>query len=157
MKIDSIRLRKIRTFVDAVEILLGVGTISIYGENGAGKSTIVDCIGRAIFGFDPKGIKSAVIDHKGTKYKQGVVEYLLRKGATEGLIEVKFSSDGKAFRVANTLSRSAPQTWELYIDGRNSKLFGKEEIHQRIIDELGLSLIHISEPTRRTPISYAVF
>src|SRR5665647_3945595 len=26
-----------------------------------------------------------------------------------------------------------------------------------IIDELYLSLIHISEPTRRTPISYAVF
>ena len=142
MKIDSIRLRNIRTFVDSGEILLGDGTISIYGENGAGKSTIVDCIGRAIFGFDPQGIKSAVIDHKGTKYKQGVVEYLLRKGETEGLIEVKFSSNGKAFRVVNTLSRSAPQTWELYIDERNSKLFGKEEIHQRIIDELGISSVY---------------
>src|SRR5665647_3063857 len=142
MKIDSILLRNIRTFVDSGEILLGDGTISIYGENGAGKSTIVDCIGRAIFGFDPQGIKSAVIDHKGTKYKQGVVEYLLRKGETEGLIEVKFSSNGKAFRVVNTLSRSAPQTWELYIDERNSKLFGKEEIHQRIIDELGISSVY---------------
>ncbi len=142
MKIDSILLRNIRTFVDSGEIMLGDGTISIYGENGAGKSTIVDCIGRAIFGFDPQGIKSAVIDHKGTKYKQGVVEYLLRKGETEGLIEVKFSSNGKAFRVVNTLSRSAPQTWELYIDERNSKLFGKEEIHQRIIDELGISSVY---------------
>ena len=142
MKIDSILLRNIRTFVDSGEIMLGDGTISIYGENGAGKSTIVDCIGRAIFGFDPQGIKSAVIDHRGTKYKQGVVEYLLRKGGTEGLIEVKFSSNGKAFRVVNTLSRSAPQTWELYIDERNSKLFGKEEIHQRIIDELGISSVY---------------
>src|SRR5450756_2951016 len=93
MKIDSILLRNIRTFVDSGEIMLGDGTISIYGENGAGKSTIVDCIGRAIFGFDPQGIKSAVIDHKGTKYKQGVVEYLIRKGETEGFIEVKFSSN----------------------------------------------------------------
>ena len=142
MKIDSIRLRNIRTFVDSGEILLGDGTISIYGENGAGKSTIVDCIGRAIFGFDPQGIKSAVIDHKGTKYKQGVVEYLLRKGATEGLIDVKFSSNGKAFRVVNALSRTAPQTWELYIDERNAKLFGKEEIHQRIIGELGISSVY---------------
>ena len=142
MKIDSIRLRNIRTFVDSGEILLGDGTISIYGENGAGKSTIVDCIGRAIFGFDPQGIKSAVIDHKGTKYKQGVVEYLIRKGETEGFIEVKFSSNGKAFRVVNTLSRSAPQTWELYINDKNSKLFGKEEIHQRIIDELGISSVY---------------
>jgi exonuclease SbcC len=139
MKIDSIRLRNIRTFVDSGEIPFGDGTISIYGENGAGKSTIVDCIGRAIFGFDPQGIKSAVIDHRGTKYKQGVVEYLLRKGETDGLIEVKFSSNGKAFRVVNRLSRAAPQQWELYIDERNSKLFGKEEIHQRIIDELGIS------------------
>jgi DNA repair protein SbcC/Rad50 len=142
MKIDSIRLRNIRTFVDSGEILLGDGTISIYGENGAGKSTIVDCIGRAIFGFDPQGIKSAVIDHRGTKHKQGVVEYLLRKGATEGLIDITFSSNGKAFRVVNTLSRSAPQTWELYVDEKNSKLFGREEIHQRIIDKLGISSVY---------------
>jgi exonuclease SbcC len=133
MKIDSI---------DSGEILFGDGTISIYGENGAGKSTLVDCIGRAIFGFDPQGIKSAVIDHRGTKHKQGVVEYLLRKGATDGVIEVKFSSNGKAFSVVNRLSRAAPQTWELYIDERNAKLFGKEEIHQRIIDELGISSVY---------------
>ena len=142
MKIDSVRLRNIRTFVDSGEILFGDGTISIYGENGAGKSTIVDCIGRAIFGFDPQGIKSAVIDHRGTKHKQGVVEYLLRKGETDGLIEVKFSSHGKAFRVVNRLPRAAPQTWELYIDDRNSKLFGKEEIHQRIVDELDVSSVY---------------
>jgi exonuclease SbcC len=141
MKIDSVRLRNIRTFVDSGEIRFGDGTISIYGENGAGKSTIVDCIGRAIFGFDPQGIKPAVIDYKGTKHKQGVAEYLLRKGEREGSIEVKFSNNGKAFRVINKLSRAAPQTWELYIDGRNSKLFGKEEIHQRIIDELGVPSI----------------
>ncbi|MGD0172720.1 MAG: SMC family ATPase [Halobacteriota archaeon] len=139
MKIDSIRLKNIRTFVDSGEIPFGDGTISIYGENGAGKSTIVDCIGRAIFGFDPQGIKSAVIDYRGTKYKQGVVEYLLRKSETDGLIEVKFSNNGKAFRVINRLSRKSPQTWELYIDERNSNLFGKEEIHQRIVDELGIS------------------
>jgi len=142
MKIDSIRLRNIRTFVDSGEIQLGEGTISIYGENGAGKSTIVDCIGRAMFGFDPQGIKSAVIDHKGTKYKQGVLEYLLRKGETDGLIEVKFSSNGKVFRVVNRLSRVAPQTWELYIDDVNSRLFGKEEIHQRIVDELGIPMVY---------------
>ena len=142
MKIDSVRLRNIRTFVDSGEIPFGDGTISIYGENGAGKSTIVDCIGRAIFGFDPQGIKSAVIDHKGTKYKQGVVEYLLRKGKTDGSIEVKFSSNGKAFRVVNTLSRAAPQIWELSVDNKNSKLFGKEEIHERIMDELGILSIY---------------
>ncbi|MGB9213540.1 MAG: SMC family ATPase [Halobacteriota archaeon] len=139
MKIDSIRLKNIRTFVDSGEILLGDGTVSIYGENGAGKSTIVDCIGRAIFGYDPQGIKPAVIDYRGTKHKQGVVEYLLRKGETDGLIEVKFSNKGKAFHVVNRLSRTAPHTWELYIDERNPKLFGKDEIHQRIVDELGVS------------------
>jgi DNA repair protein SbcC/Rad50 len=139
MKIDSLRLRNIRTFADSGEIRFGDGTISIYGENGAGKSTIVDCIGRAIFGFDPQGIKSAIIDYKGTKHKQGIIEYLLRKGEREGSIEVKFSNNGKTFRVINKLSRAAPQIWELYIDDRNAKLFGKEEIHQRIVDELGIS------------------
>jgi DNA repair protein SbcC/Rad50 len=141
MKIDSVRLRNIRTFVDSGEVPFGDGTISIYGENGAGKSTVVDCIGRALFGFDPQGIKPAVIDHGGTKHKQGVVEYLLRKGETDGSIEVKFSGNGKAFRVLNKLSRVSPQTWELFIDDKNSKLFGKEEIHERIVDELGISSV----------------
>jgi exonuclease SbcC len=141
MKIDTVRLRNIRTFVDSGEIPFGDGTISIYGENGAGKSTVVDCIGRALFGFDPQGIKSAVIDHRGTKHKQGVVEYLLRKGQTDGSIEVKFSGNGKAFRVVNKLSRASPQTWELYINDNNSKLFGKEEIHERIVEELGISSV----------------
>ena len=36
-------------------------------------------------------------------------------------------------------------------------LFDGERVTRRTVESVLLSLIHISEPTRRTPISYAVF
>jgi len=38
MKLESLRLVNIRAFEDSGEIQFQNGTISIYGENGAGKS-----------------------------------------------------------------------------------------------------------------------
>jgi exonuclease SbcC len=135
MKLENIRLRNIRAFEDSGEITFGDGTISICGENGAGKSTIVNCIGRAVFGWDIAGRKREVITYDGSKHKQGETEYLLRKSAQEGSIEVKFSHKGHNYHVVNSLSRTS-QSWELYIDGMNTKMHGKDEIHDRIWDEL---------------------
>src|SRR5665647_2704400 len=39
----------------------------------------------------------------------------------------------------------------------SNALYLDRALYARIADLYGLSLIHISEPTRRTPISYAVF
>jgi exonuclease SbcC len=135
MKLESIRLKNIRAFEDSGEITFGDGTISIYGENGAGKSTIVNCIGRAVFGWDIAGRKREVITYDGSKHKHGETEYLLRKSTQEGSIDVKFSHKGHNYHVINSLSRAA-QSWELYIDGTNTKMHGKDEIHERIWDEL---------------------
>ena len=135
MKLESIRLKNIRAFEDSGEVTFGDGTISIYGENGAGKSTIVNCIGRAVFGWDIAGRKREVITYDGSKHKQGETEYLLRKSTQEGSIEVKFSHKDHNYHVVNSLSR-ASQSWELYIDGTNTKMHGKDEIHERIWDEL---------------------
>ena len=135
MKLESIRLRNIRAFEDSGEITFGDGTISICGENGAGKSTIVNCIGRAVFGWDMAGRKREVITYDGSKHKQGEIEYLLRKSAQEGSIEVTFSHNGHNYHTVNSLSRTS-QSWELYIDGTNAKMHRKDEIHERIWDEL---------------------
>eukprot|EP01016_Furgasonia_blochmanni_P029294 TRINITY_DN3081_c0_g1_i2.p1 TRINITY_DN3081_c0_g1~~TRINITY_DN3081_c0_g1_i2.p1 ORF type:complete len:385 (-),score=36.27 TRINITY_DN3081_c0_g1_i2:2-1156(-) len=44
------------------------------------------------------------------------------------------------------------------IQGEQASVFGPfTSVSFRLINKLNLSLIHISEPTRRTPISYAVF
>ena len=142
MKLESLRLVNIRAFEDSGEIQFQDGTISIYGENGAGKSTIVTSIGRTIFGWDD-GVKQATIDYAGERHRQGVTEYLLRKGAAEGSIDATFSHKGHVYRVRHVLSRTA-QTWELYIDGEKTDLYGKQEIHERIRDELGMAELHTS-------------
>ena len=142
MKLESLRLVNIRAFEDSGEIQFQNGTISIYGENGAGKSTIVTSIGRTIFGWDD-GVKQATIDYAGERHRQGVIESLLRKGAAEGSIDATFSHKGHVYRVRHVLSRAA-QSWELYIDGEKTDLYGKQEIHERIRDELGMAEIRTS-------------
>ena len=59
-------------------------------------------------------------------------------------------------RMIRDLSKKLDKKMELYMTGEET------ELDRTVIDEIGdplmhLSLIHISEPTRRTPISYAVF
>ena len=142
MKLESLRLVNIRAFEDSGEIQFQNGTISIYGENGAGNSTIVTSIGRTIFGWDD-GVKQATIDYAGERHRQGVTEYLLRKGAAEGSIDATFSHEGHVYRVRHVLSRTT-QSWELYIDGEKTDLYGKQEIHERIRDELGMAEIRTS-------------
>lgn len=141
MKLESLRLVNIRAFEDSGEIQFQDGTISVYGENGVGKSTIVNSIGRAIFGWEGEGVRQATIHYGGERHKQGATEYLLRKGAVEGSIDVTFSHKGHLYRVKNVLSRKA-QSWELYIDEKQADLYGKQEIHERIRDELGISETH---------------
>ena len=141
MKLESLRLVNIRAFEDSGEIQFQEGTISVYGENGVGKSTIVNSIGRTIFGWEGEGVRQAIIDYAGERHKQGAIEYLLRKGAVEGYIDVTFSHKGHLYRVKNVLSRKA-QSWELYLDGEHADLYGKQEIHERIRDELGISQTH---------------
>ncbi len=148
MKLESIRLRNIRAFEDSGDIKFGDGTISIYGENGAGKSTIVNCIGRAVFGWDIAGKKREVVTYGDSKHKQGETEYLLRRRTQDGSIDVTFSHKGHCYHVVNSLSRTS-QSWALCIDGANTKMHGKDEIHERIWDELctpesyGNSLDHL--------------
>jgi DNA repair protein SbcC/Rad50 len=141
MKLESLRLVNIRAFEDSGEIRFQDGTISVYGENGVGKSTIVNSIGRTIFGWEGDGVRHAVIDYEGERHKQGAIESILRKGAVEGSIDVTFSHKGHLYRVKNVLSRKA-QSWELFLDGERADLFGKQEIHERIRDELGISETH---------------
>ena len=141
MKLESLRLVNIRAFEDSGEIRFQDGTISVYGENGVGKSTIVNSIGRTIFGWEGEGVRHAIIDYEGERHKQGAIESILRKGAVEGSIDVTFSHKGHLYRVKNVLSRKA-QSWELYQDGERADLYGKQEIHDRIRDELGISETH---------------
>ena len=54
------------------------------------------------------------------------------------------------------ITQAHKQGYSYVVERRETFDEGEREVELRLIG-WGLSLIHISEPTRRTPISYAVF
>ena len=67
---------------------------------------------------------------------------------------LKFYLNMRHYIIINEVKgETHPHTWEFALDIK----FSRNLFVEFNIFEQGLSLIHISEPTRRTPISYAVF
>ncbi len=83
MQIRSVRLKNIKSY-DSMHVEFSPGMNAVMGHNGAGKSTIVEAIGFALFD---------VMDY--------VREQFVREGATDGKVEVVFHSvlDGRAYLV----------------------------------------------------------
>ena len=81
MLIRSVHLENIKSYVDET-IELRPGLVAVSGRNGAGKSTILEVVGFALFGF-----------------LAGTQASLLREGAGSGGFEVVFQSrvDGRDY------------------------------------------------------------
>jgi exonuclease SbcC len=91
MYITRVELENIKSYQHAI-IELEQGVTAICGENGAGKSTILEAIGFALFDFSPFRRQTQ----------------LVREGAAKGVITVAFvASDGREYEVVRTCGKSS--------------------------------------------------
>ena len=90
MQITSVYLKNVKSYEEQ-HIDLSPGLTAISGENGAGKSTIVEAVGYALFGF-----------------ADGPLAGLMREGQTSAEIRVGFISplDGREYESVRSLRKS---------------------------------------------------
>lgn len=97
MIIQSIRLKNIKSYDegpdgDGVRVLFQSGVNRIAGLNGHGKSTLIECLGYALFLAEP-------VFEENFKTET----YFLRHGAKSGEIDLTFSLKGDTYRVERGL------------------------------------------------------
>ncbi|RJT08083.1 AAA family ATPase [Halococcus sp. IIIV-5B] len=94
MKITQVALEDIKSYGDRTEVPMSGGVTAVLGENGAGKSTVQEAIGYALFDSLPFANKDFV-----------------REGASSGSVEVTFeqnTTDGtETYRVTRYAGRSS--------------------------------------------------
>lgn len=93
MRITEVALEDIKSYADRTVVPIEGGVTAILGENGAGKSTIQEAIGFALFDSLPFNNKEFV-----------------REGASSGTVEITFEQDTQSgterYRVVRSVGRS---------------------------------------------------
>ncbi|HIH43729.1 MAG TPA: AAA family ATPase [Candidatus Methanoperedenaceae archaeon] len=115
MLIQRVELRNVKSYKqETIEFREGVNGIS--GENGHGKTTILEAIGFALFDSLP--------------YKESD---FLRRGEKSGLVAVDvISNDGKPYRITRKMGTSS----EYSARGNGLHITGKKDVIDWIIDNL---------------------
>ncbi|MGI6367741.1 MAG: AAA family ATPase [Anaerolineae bacterium] len=125
MIIRSLRLVNFKSYSEAT-IQFELGTNAIVGENGAGKSTILEAIGLALF------------DHVEAVRQSNLV----REGQTSGLVAVTFHSalDDRLYTVERQLGRSGTTRYRVLDDALDNRLLAESvsEVTQWLRLHLGL-------------------
>ena len=99
MIIQSIRLKNIKCYGNGandagVTIAFEPGANRVAGRNGHGKTTLIECIGYALFLTPPQS----------EEYFQ-IETYFLSYGAKEGEIDVTFSCEGDSYRIERAVGK----------------------------------------------------
>lgn len=95
MRLLSLSLQNIKSYADETTIQLTAGLNAICGRNGAGKTTVLEAIGFALFDFLP--------------YAQGA---FVREGEKTGTVRVRLEApDGRVYEVARGVG--AGSLWEV--------------------------------------------
>ena len=125
MRLISLRLRQWRSYEDCA-IEFPDGLIGVRGQNGAGKSTIAEAIGWALFGKLRQRAKVGDLRRQGApKGSKSVVEFEFQLGSSNYRIERTVAGDAKLWingqletqKVTDTNSRVAQEldlTWEVF-------------------------------------------
>lgn len=109
MQLLSLRMKNIKTYIDTT-ITFSDGINCILGLNGGGKSTIIESIGYALFGFS-KGKKNSL---------------MIRHGEKQGQIELEFiANDGRKYRIEKTIKQTGNGKEAIFDE--NMMLFDKSE------------------------------
>lgn len=121
MKIRKIRLQNIKSYVDQ-EITFNEGVNFISGINGAGKSTIIEAIGFALFDHHP-----------------GTIGEFLRYGTKTGTITVEFCGiDEREYRVVRKLGTSSLWTVFDLESGGELDLHGTRDVKNWLKEAMGI-------------------
>ena len=102
-------------------------TTLVVGDNGSGKSTILDALSFALFGKAHRNIKKAQL-----------VNSINRKGTA---VEVTFRVHGSSFRILRTIK---PNTFEIWRDGRMINQDSHAKEYQKILEQNIIKLNHKS-------------
>ncbi len=123
MEINRIRLQNIKSYADReIDFFDGVNFIS--GINGAGKSTIIEGIGFALFDVKPKPLVN-----------------FLRDGAKSGAVTVHFTAnDDREYRVVRKLRENTAYSWQVYDieSGGELDLHGANDVKAWLAENLGI-------------------
>ena len=108
MRLLSLKVKNIKTYVDET-IRFSDGINCILGLNGGGKSTIIESIGYALFG-----------------YCKGKNAQMVRHGEKQGSIELEFiANDGLRYRIEKVIRAKGGGKSSMYDE--NMMIFDKEE------------------------------
>jgi predicted ATPase len=110
-RITHVRIRNVRA-IESVDLELGRPLTVLIGENGAGKSTIIECLELLRKAAEPRFVENLYAAHRG-------MVGLLRRGATEMSLGVRIESD----------SGAEPVEYELVLRARGQGIeIGRERL-----------------------------
>src|SRR5665647_169631 len=110
-------------------------------------------VGLSILTPDRERLARHYAEHEGKPFYESLLEFMSSGPVTAVVIEGERCIEGfRALAGATDPTVASPGT----IRGDLGRDWG-QGVQENVVHGSDLSLIHISEPTRRTPISYAVF
>src|SRR5680860_902841 len=140
--------------VDSLTVRRGE-TLAILGPNGAGKSTLFRLL--ALLEDPDEGtvwLDGAPVVRRTAKVRRKMAAVFQRPLLFQGTVA---ENVGYGLRLRRIRGAHARGLVEEGLEMVGLADFRDADVRKLSGGELQLSLIHISEPTRRTPISYAVF
>lgn len=123
MKIHSISLKNIKCF-DSFETSFVPGVNFISGRNGAGKTTIVESIGLALFGAGGQSSR--------------IQDYFLRYGEKQGEIRICFEVEQNKYTVVKRFKPGSASRHVFDAQGNELLLHGEKDVDDFITDLLHL-------------------
>jgi exonuclease SbcC len=142
MMLKTLTLENIRSYKDETPIQFPTGTILFEGDIASGKSTILYAIEFALFGLG---------DMKSSS--------LLRNGARQGRVALRFEIDGKEYEVHRSLVKKGKVVHqeECCIDGPDGRsVLSPSELKERVLQILGFN--EPANPRAQSVIyRYAIF
>ncbi len=128
MRLISLKLKNFRQHADS-EIFFQNGVTAVVGDNGTGKSTLLEAISWAIYGTDAvRNTKDTIIWNKAAKYANSGEKAKVR-------VELVFSLENETYKVVRELVKA-----ELYHGSSQTPIaISQGEVTKKLISILGMT------------------